>query len=270
MVVGTVGSASAAGSLMRVTSQPVTIQSPSLKSLFLELVSEGKVVATGTAFVYSVDGRPFLITARHCLTGKRANGEFISKTVKWQPSRMRLHLRTNNGTTLVHEAPLANESFDPTWVEHPIHLSRYDLAAVPFPGAAQRSDLPTPWSEADVPSKLMVTDEVNIVGYPFGLRAGENLPIWAKGTIATEPALDYDGLPTLLVDSRTRTGQSGSPVIQFFRPGQMVPEADGGMAAYTGPVTRLVGVYTGRVNEQSDLGFVWRMSAIDEICRAVP
>jgi hypothetical protein len=41
--------------------------------------------------------------------------------------------------------------------------------------------------------------------------------------------------------------------------------ADGSTAFFDGPVTNLLGVYSGRVNEQSDLGLVWKVQAVRDI-----
>lgn len=88
--------------------------------------------------------------------------------------------------------------------------------------------------------------------------------IWTRGAIATEPEADFGGLPRFLIDSRTRPGQSGSPVL-FYSAAGLVPTRDGGSAMYSGPVTKLLGVYSGRINGQSDLGFVWKTRVIREI-----
>lgn len=84
------------------------------------------------------------------------------------------------------------------------------------------------------------------------------------GTVATEPSIDFDNLPCFLVDSRTRPGQSGSPVLLYFN-GGMVPMANGDTAVFGGPVEKLVGVYSGRISEESDLGVVWRSEVIAAI-----
>jgi hypothetical protein len=88
--------------------------------------------------------------------------------------------------------------------------------------------------------------------------------IWVRGTIASEPGIDYDDLPRFLVDARTRVGQSGSPVIRVSVDG-LTPTVDWGVAIYNGPVMRLVGVYSGRINQESDLGYVWRVGVINDI-----
>jgi len=87
--------------------------------------------------------------------------------------------------------------------------------------------------------------------------------VWVQGTIATEPSLDYWDLPLLLVDSRTRPGQSESPVILYRTDGYITE--DGNTINNHIPAMRLIGVYSGRINEQSDLGLVWKLGAVEEI-----
>ena len=41
--------------------------------------------------------------------------------------------------------------------------------------------------------------------------------------------------------------------------------ADGSSTMFSGPVVNLLGVYSGRISEESDLGTVWKVSAIREI-----
>jgi hypothetical protein len=109
-----------------------------------------------------------------------------------------------------------------------------------------------------------IAQSLSIVGFPFGLAGGGAFAIWSQGTVATEAMIDFGDMPCFLIDSRTRPGQSGSPVI-FYADGGTVQTGDGGSVTIAGPVELLLGVYSGRINEQSDLGFVWRRAGIQEI-----
>lgn len=104
--------------------------------------------------------------------------------------------------------------------------------------------------------------------FPFGLDGGGLLAIWATGFMATDPEVDYNNQPTFLIDCRARPGQSGSAVIAH-RNGGMVALEGGGTAAFSGPVTRFLGIYSGRINEQSDLGIVWKASSIKELLDSI-
>jgi hypothetical protein len=44
---------------------------------------------------------------------------------------------------------------------------------------------------------------------------------------------------------------------------------DGSTAVMAGEVVRLLGIYSGRINEQSDLGIVWKVSALNELVTSV-
>jgi len=108
-----------------------------------------------------------------------------------------------------------------------------------------------------------VSRPVSIVGFPFGRTGGGAFGIWVQGTVASEPEVNFDDLPCFLIDSRTRPGQSGSPVI-FFSTGGAISMADGNTAVL-GQVEKLLGVYSGRIHPESDLGVVWRREVVSEI-----
>jgi hypothetical protein len=125
---------------------------------------------------------------------------------------------------------------------------------------------------------------VTVVGFPFGVNT-DSLAIWTRASIASEFDADYNDLPLYLVDARTRDGQSGSPVIFFRtgayfekygsivlpnmdqkfvrRPGAPISDEDG--RPTSGFTEEFLGVYSGRINAESDLGFVWRPSAVRNI-----
>ena len=81
---------------------------------------------------------------------------------------------------------------------------------------------------------------------------------------APHTALDWENLPRFLIDSRTRSGQSGSPVIAYSD-GGAVPMADGSLAFMSGPMEQFFGVYSGRINAESDLGVVWKAQVVREV-----
>lgn len=44
---------------------------------------------------------------------------------------------------------------------------------------------------------------------------------------------------------------------------------DGSTAMITGEFSRIMGIYSGRINKDSDLGIVWKTSAIVEMINAL-
>jgi hypothetical protein len=153
-----------------------------------------------------------------------------------------------------------------------VYGSRVDVVGLPLTDLEGVASYPYSYSgpsghgaaELPVPMKWGPSDFVNIIGFPFGWTGGGSLGIWVQGAIATEPELDYDGLPLFLIDSRTREGQSGSPVIIYKRNG-WVTLADGRLYVIYNAVTLLIGVYSGRLSSESDLGRVWKVAAVAEI-----
>jgi hypothetical protein len=119
------------------------------------------------------------------------------------------------------------------------------------------------------------SSEVFILGYPRGLTKQGILPIWKRATIASEPLIGLDGgVPAMLVDSVTREGMSGSPVL-YFGPfvtsfsGEQIKTVNYPSAMPAGQPW-LVGVYAGRdgvTGEELDmaLGRVWHRRLLDEI-----
>ena len=121
-----------------------------------------------------------------------------------------------------------------------------------------------PWSSG-TQALFGAGEHVNIIGFPFGLTGGGYCAIWIQGAVATEPALDFDGLPCFLVDARTRPGQSGSPVLVYRPPGSAYTTQSGGTVIAAAGTERLLGIYSGRINAQSDLGYVWKAEALKAI-----
>lgn len=142
--------------------------------------------------------------------------------------------------------PTLDDNGAARWFEHPVHGRRVDVVALPLNVATDLGFIS--YELIDIPETyLRPGSGVSIVGFPFGLTGGGAFGIWTHGFVASEPQIDLDNLPKFLVDARTRRGQSGSPVV--------------------GGTSVLLGIYSGRVNEQSDLGIVWKVNALREILR---
>jgi hypothetical protein len=169
--------------------------------------------------------------------------------------------------TLKTEA-LVDASGVPLWKEHPIHKEKVDVVALPLTEISGIATYPHALTGGTLLA-IGPTEVVSVIGFPFGLTSGGLFAIWATGFIASEPEVELDNLPLMLIDCRGRPGQSGSPVVAYRNGGTAVLE-DGSTAFFGGPVFRLLGIYSGRVNEQSDLGRVWKTSAIQQLVDSIP
>jgi hypothetical protein len=120
-------------------------------------------------------------------------------------------------------------------------------------------------------SNLAPAQDVFVVGYPYALSTGPLFPLWVRGTIASDThfgvLVDGKQLPLILVDARTRTGQSGSVVIRDIPEGAVVPTVGNSLAITLRPHSQIVGVYSGRTSDESDLGYVWPINEVEDICR---
>ncbi|MBW0114928.1 S1 family peptidase [Pseudonocardia abyssalis] len=239
----------------------------SVASLLIEPGIGAEPIASGTAFVVTADGRHYIITNRHNVTGRDSRNRPVSDTSR-MPDTLHIWHYDGDGRRISWRKiiePLYLSPGHPAWFEHPVHGAKVDVVALPVTWTEDVTFLPHDQQSYERTSvAVRVAADVSIIGFPYGLTGGGALGIWSRGTIATEPDIDFDDLPLLLVDSRTRSGQSGSPVI-FTTGGKSVPTKDGGTMMGSGDETILVGVYSGRVNAESDLGFVWKASVIDEI-----
>jgi hypothetical protein len=241
------------------------IAQPSVQSLLIEMQFNGQPLSTATAFVAPSAKGPHLITNRHNVTGRnQETGVPLSPTGGVPNQIVVVHNRDNQiGQWVTRTEPLYFAS-TPRWREHPTLGSKADFVALPL--SALNDVALYPHDPANPGPAILVgaADTVSVIGFPFGMTAGGAFGVWATGFLASEPDVDFNGLPVQLIDCRSRQGQSGSPVIAY-RHGGMVAMVGGGASAFSGPVSRFIGVYSGRINAESDIGIVWKATAIQEL-----
>lgn len=245
---------------------------PALRSIFLEMLNRGDGIGKGTGFVVVHEGDPYLITNRHNLAGRRSDTDKILDDYDRVPTHVCLTLMSNfaplEWRRLV--VPLRDDASHPLWFEHPFFGRRVDVVALSLRGVKSLwydyRLFPHQLTDVFEPRKLrtMPTDPVSIIGFPYGKFSYGSLPIWSRGYIASEISLDYAGLPRFLIDARTTSGQSGSPVIAYAPKGPATL-ADGSVINSPDEITNLLGVYSGRISHGTDIGMVWRLPLIQEI-----
>jgi len=225
-------------------------------------------LASGTCFfVMSADG-PVLITNRHNFTGR---DNITGKTLHKDCGVPDNAVVTLHGPEEVHyhiDLVDHDDSEAPAWVEHPKLGAKADIVALPVKEMANIIGETNSVSFDSVSSqgnwhRWGVGGELQVVGYPYG-QIGGPFPIWSKGFIASEPDVDVAGLPIFLVDCRSRPGQSGSPVWARFRKGDLVTHKGKDYQAKE-TVNYFLGVYSGRLRSDSDLGLVWKRRCIEEL-----
>ena len=241
------------------------IRPESVRSLFIEMLFQETVISSGTAFVVNTKKGPYLLTNRHNVTGRnQETGHPLSSTGGIPDAILITHHKRGNLGLFVKRKQLLLHDECPLWVEHPALGSKADFVALPL---TETHDVDLhPHAVSAEPSRILFgpSDILSVIGFPFGLKASGGFGVWSSGFVASEPEVDYRDLPVLLIDCRSRQGQSGSPVI-LFRRGGGFSMRDGSTAINSGPLSELVGIYSGRIHKDSDLGMVWKSKAIKEL-----
>jgi hypothetical protein len=222
--------------------------------LFLQMFFNETLISTGSGFIIATD-RPYLVTALHSLTGREPiTLRNKSETGAWP------NFVAYSGWYCRGREPLYFDDNQPAASRRRYLLhergSRIDVTVLPLGDRPPDHSilfrgLIDPEENARY-IRMYVSQTCHIIGYPQGLTihpaAEVVFPIWKTGTIASEPYVNVDEDPKLFVDARTFRGMSGAPVI--------VRQLN---------YTRLLGVYTGRTGDQSDIGFVFKPTVINEL-----
>jgi len=214
-------------------------------------------------------GRTFLLTNRHNARDRHNVTDQILSPTGAEPDELLVlqNVTDKPGNWVSQILPLRDENNEPTWREHPSLGGQIDAVAL---DVGDMSGFDVYAYEPRMAGPQMAfgpSTPLSIVGFPFGLTGGLALGVWIQGSAATEPAIDWNDLPCFLIDSRTRPGQSGSPVL-IYREGGASTMDDGSTFVSTAARERFLGIYSGRINPESDLGIVWKASAVAEIVDA--
>lgn len=226
-------------------------------------------LAKATAFFYQKDESLYLITNWHNFTGlnPRTKKPLGNHAGKPDIVRFRMYQQNNDEfkffyfDTLLYKDELMQ---NPSWLVHPEHREKVDVVALEIKISTDYKCVPINDSKLGFEEiRAKVADEVFIFGYPFNISQNGVLPIWKKASIATEPEFDYENLPMILVDTASRSGMSGSPVI-LRRKGVY-----GNQKGFTSTKQNFLGIYSGRILGETELeaqlGIVWKKEVINQI-----
>ncbi|AWG22725.1 serine protease [Flavobacterium faecale] len=183
-----------------------------------ELKTGGTSTGTGFFFNFLEDKTsnthvPVVVTNKHVIKNASKGKLIITKAnEKGEP------IDTEHFT-------LAFDNFESFWRLHP--EADVDLCAMPiapFVNEAQkRGDklFYIPFTKDLLPTEkhkeeLTAIEDVLMIGYPNGIwDSVNNMPIFRKGTTATNPLIDYNGKKEIMIDIAAFPGSSGSPVLIF-------------------------------------------------------
>jgi hypothetical protein len=245
-----------------------TIDQYSVSTVPMQMLFGATELSLGTTFVWLEESRHFLITNWHNLTGKNPRtGQHLSPTLA-EPDRIRVwwNVKGRLGERFASELPLRNAEGDALWWVHPVLGKAVDVVALPVDPVVGADMFPINEMPSTPTMQTRVGHDVFILGYPFGI-GPSRLPIWKRGSLASEPEVFDPSDPHILVDSASRPGMSGSPVIRR-QWGSYLDEGGNTMMG-GGDATRFLGVYSGRIStadpNDAQLGLVWPVSLVHEI-----
>lgn len=233
----------------------------------------GIIFSYATGFIFHYNDKYFLITNWHNVTGHNPQtGEPLSERHAGLPNIFVTYIRIKNGNGQANLQKIFlyedDEMTQPKWLVHPFLKEKIDVVAIELDSnenleysAINKSDF-----DSDIPPE--VGDDCFIIGYPFDGFRYLGLPIWKRGSIATEPSVNEDQLPKILVDTATRPGLSGSPVVYQRTGVHKMKNGEFTDDSLIGTIRGFLGVYSGRIGKgeiHAQLGIVWKSKIIEEI-----
>lgn len=219
-----------------------------------------------TGFLWQIRERHYLVTNWHVLSGKDFFTLQNLRDDAGRPNIVRaLFQIPGEFQKQEWRIPVRDDDDAPLWMVHP--GSRVDMAVLPFPAGPDTIVGLYPLNVlANDPLVIGIGMEVFILGYPFKI-APPAFPIWKRGSIASEPELVHMTGGYMYVDTASRPGMSGAPVIRrsvgthFLTTGETLTDFQ-----YK---TKFLGVYSGRIPTdhpyEAQIGLVWDGSYINEI-----
>lgn len=247
----------------------------SLASYYVEACFDNTILSNASCFFYVYNQQIFLVTNWHVVSGRDSNTlECLSKT-GGIPNNLKVYVfeKTNSEVFYpgkVWKVPLFKND-TPLWIENTNNdnNSKVDVVVIPVTVPQEVKVFPIntleePFNES---TSVCVKDEVFVIGFPFGIKCCD-LPIWKRASIASEPLVNINDKPILYVDTTTKPGMSGSPVVYKERRSVAL----GGKNGFSRFFTKFIGVYSGRVYTENiyeaQLGIVWKASVIDELIKS--
>lgn len=260
----------------------VRINPISRSIVYLKPLSEtGAELSIATGFLYQNDQDIFLVTNRHVVTGRNLQDNRVLSKTGALPHTIKSFIASIEKSTegggksicrwIEYDIGLYEKSGKPLWYEH--ENNAVDVVTIKLEMKDEVEESLNPLNANKLHNfPIEISDDVFIIGYPVGITGGKKLPIWKRGSIASEPDMNIDDMSKIIIDTSTREGMSGSPVIA--RTDNMLVGKDGTIPEdeFFGAHYRFVGIYSGRLNSRDEeddftthLGIVWKKEYLDQI-----
>jgi Trypsin-like peptidase domain len=231
----------------------------------------GELLGPGSGFYYRKGSRLFLVSNWHVFCGRHPKTRQPIHSSCAVPDEQTFYLQSLSPEgkleAVGYTDRLRNSCGAAEWWEHPTLGSNIDVGVVELLGELKEKQTRSAELIGGEKLPVKIGQDVFVLGYPKGLMKQGLLPVWKRGSIASEPELDVEGSPVILIDSGTREGMSGSPVVAMSRASGFGRDDQGNIIV--GDRARLLGIYSGRYGaeqfQEVQLGICWKVSLIDEI-----
>jgi len=253
--------------ILKTTIDPLSYTSVPISMINIE---SRKILSTATGFFYRNGDTFYLITNWHNITG--INPQTKKRLSDASPTGLIIPMLSQKVPYIIWNfftIPLYDSDNKPLWYIHPLHKEQVDVVAIKLDKNNSNLMLKAINDINFDDFKPLVADHIFILGFPHNINSGGNFPIWKKGSVSSEPDIDLENLPKILVDTASRSGMSGSPVI-FRRSGiHNIKNEKPVDETIIGEIQNFVGIYSGRmriIDElDTQLGIVWKASVIEQI-----
>lgn len=247
-----------------------TINPLSIASFLTELFFNDMSLGTATSFAYKYKNNKYLITNYHVAYGRNPeNGQSLNKMGSI-PNKMSVYFYTQKMEPMFYtilypetENPFKYITINDTIIDIAIYKLDEKFIGVCINEIEELSK----FLKQENNILLGITESLYVLGYPRGINIALT-PIWKRSSIASEPDINPNGIPYFYIDTTTREGMSGSPVI-FYTSNGSYQTATGCSVLAGGCAYNLVGIYSGRdINDEShiaQLGKVWKKELIEQI-----
>jgi hypothetical protein len=239
----------------------------SVASIPIEMMFNSTFLSIGTAFVWSDQAQFYLITNWHNASGKNPQTRKHLSATAAEPNQLKVWFNAKGqlGNKLAKFIPLRGTDGQPLWKVHALHREAIDVVAIPIEAYADvEMYAVNTLNQLDL--MIRVGNDVFVLGYPFGLGPG-GLPIWKRASVASEPELISSQQSFFLLDTASRPGMSGSPIIR--RTWNTHQTSDGNVLMGVPIGSKFVGVYSGRLVTSdpldAQLGLAWPAQHVQEI-----
>jgi len=256
-----------------VNTKAIEVDPYSLATVHLTMKRDDMNLSIGTGFLWrsAQTQTPVLVTCWHCLTGTNPiDGTCLSPRTAARPNWIKMKFRTANPyeTIDLHQS-LYQDDGRSGWVVHPKAKEQIDIAAFPIGKELPDNVITSCINKLEEqPIRISVGSELFVLGHPKNMGIA-GLPVWKRASLASEPGIfqDHAGLRRMYIDTATREGMSGAPVIARSY-GTYLDESKPTIHTFT-KASRFVGLYSGRIGSESEfgaqLGIVWPRQLIETI-----